>query len=86
MLWYQTGPYEAYYLTGRYQDVINLVNQTLSFLGSPILEESLYWRGLAREGLGDLEGAAADLIKAAEINPTSTDVLEQLDRLGVDYP
>ena len=86
MLWYQVGPYEAYYYTGRYQDVISLVNQTLSFLGSPILEESLYWRGRAREGLGDLEGAVEDLTKAAEINPTSTDVLSQLDRLGDYYP
>lgn len=86
MLWYQVGPYEAYFRTGRYQDVISLVNQTLSFLGPPVLEESLYWRGLAKEALGDMEGAYADLKKAAQINPTSTDVLAQLERLGVDYP
>ncbi len=86
MLWYQVGPYEAYFHTGRYQDVITLANQTLSFLGAPVLEESLYWRGLSKETIGDLEGAIVDLVKAAEINPTSTDVLEQLQRLGVAFP
>ena len=86
MLWYQVGPYEAYYHTGRYQDVITLANQTLSFLSAPILEESLYWRGLSNSALGDLNGAISDLVKAAEINPTSTDVLAQLQRLGVAFP
>jgi hypothetical protein len=86
MLWYQVGPYEAYYHTSRYQDVITLANQTLSFLGAPILEESLYWRGLSKEATGDIEGAIADLVRAAEINPTSTDVLAHLQRLGVTFP
>ena len=27
MMWYQSGPYEAYYQTGRYEDVIGLVIQ-----------------------------------------------------------
>jgi len=86
MLWYQIGPYQAYFHTGRYQDVISLANQTLSFLQAPILEESLYWRGLAKEALGDLDGAINDLTRAAEVNPTSTDVLVQLQRLGVVFP
>ena len=29
MLWYQTGPYFAYYYAGRFQDVISLADQTL---------------------------------------------------------
>jgi tetratricopeptide (TPR) repeat protein len=82
MLWYQTGPYAAYYYTGRHQDVVNLANTTLSFLDKPILEETLYWRGLAREAQGDLEGAIADYQKAAQINPSSTPAMEQLQRLG----
>jgi hypothetical protein len=86
MLWYQVGPYQAYYHSGRYQDVINLADQTLTFLSAPVLEETYYWRGLARESLGDLEGAIRDLRQAAEINPTSTDVLEQLRRLDVEAP
>ncbi len=30
MMWYQTGPYFAYFYSGRYQDVINLANVTLN--------------------------------------------------------
>ena len=29
IMWYQTGPYFAYYFSGRYQDTINLANTTL---------------------------------------------------------
>ena len=89
MLWYQTGPYEAYFHTGRYQDVINLANTTFSAFtaaGTPGLEETYYWRGLAREALGALDEAISDLRKAAQINPSSTPVLEQLQRLGVAAP
>ena len=85
-LWYQQGPYQAYYETGRYQDVITLADQTLFYLGKSILEESLYWRGLAKEALGDREGAIADLKKAAEINPISTDALIKLEELGITSP
>ena len=89
MLWYQVGPYEAYFHTGRFQDVINLANTTFSAFGAsdtPGLEETYYWRGLAREALGNLEGAIADLSKAARINPASVPSVEQLERLGVELP
>jgi len=85
-LWYQVGPYEAYYQTGRYQDVVNLANTTLAFLRVPLLEESLYWRGLAKEMLGDLDGAIADLKKSVEMNANFTPGYEQLQRLGVQSP
>jgi hypothetical protein len=55
MLCYQFGLYETYYHTARYQDVITLAHQTLSFLAASIVEDSLYWRGLSKERLGDLE-------------------------------
>ncbi len=45
--WYQTSPYQAYYFSGRYQDVINLANFTFETIDEPTLEETLYWRGLA---------------------------------------
>jgi len=82
MLWYQAGPYAAYYHTGRYQDVINLADTTLSIFSRPILEEALYWRGLAKEALGDLSGALADLERAYELNPYSTPAGEDLARLA----
>lgn len=70
IMWYQTGPYWAYYYSGRYQDVINLANTTLhETISEPTLEESLYWRGLAREALGNVDGAVADLSEAVRLNP-----------------
>lgn len=83
MLWYQLGPYQAYYHTGRYQDVLNLANQTLFTLGKPILEESLYWQGRAQEALGQVDQAVSSYRQAAVINPDSTPALAELQRLGV---
>jgi tetratricopeptide (TPR) repeat protein len=83
MLWYQAGPYEAYYHSGRYQDVLNLANQTLFTLGSPILEESLYWQGRAQEALGQNEQAVSSYRQAVAINPDSTPALAELQRLGL---
>jgi Peptidase_C39 like family/Tetratricopeptide repeat len=85
MLWYQVGPYEAYFQTGRYQDVIDLGNQTLANLGKPILEETLYWLGRAREAQGELDKAIFDYRRAYAINPTSTPAGVELERLGVEY-
>ena len=33
VMWYQDGPYEAYYHMARYQDIINLANTTFFALG-----------------------------------------------------
>jgi tetratricopeptide (TPR) repeat protein len=76
MMWYQSGPYEAYYHTARYQDVIDLANTTLSVFADPALEEAFYWRGLARRALGDLEGGQKDLNKAVRLNPNFTAAVE----------
>lgn len=86
MLWYQVEPYMAYFHTGRYEDVITLGNQTLNNVGGPILEESFYWLGRAREAQGDLEKAIYDYRRAVEINPNSTPAKEELQRLGVAAP
>ena len=84
IMWYQTWPYWAYYYTGRYQDVINLADTTLNdTISEPVLEESLYWRALAREALGDLDGAIADLQESVTLNPNFTPGWDQLNRLGV---
>jgi hypothetical protein len=84
IMWYQTGPYKAYFYSGRYYDVINLATQTLSNMSEPVLEESYYWRGLAREAVGDVPGAIEDLRAALNMHPGFTPALEQLQRLGVD--
>ena len=83
IMWYQTWPYWAYYYSGRYQDVINLANTTLiDTISEPVLEESFYWRALAREALGDTQGAIDDLREAVRLNPNFGAGWEQLSRLG----
>jgi tetratricopeptide (TPR) repeat protein len=83
MLWYQTGPYKAYYYSGRYQEVYELANYTLfETITDPILEESFYWRGLAKEQLGDLAGAIFDWQVCLELHPGWGDAIYELQRVG----
>jgi tetratricopeptide (TPR) repeat protein len=81
LLWYQDGPYAAYYHTGRYQDVINLAHSTLINVDKPVLEETYYWRGMAKAALGDQPGAIEDLQRAATLNPNSTPATQELQRI-----
>ncbi|MEW6567529.1 MAG: C39 family peptidase [Chloroflexota bacterium] len=82
ILWYQTGPYFAYYYTGRYSDVINLASLTLD-IPEPVLEESYYWRGLAREALGDVSGAIDDLRTCLQVHVGFAPCEAALERMGV---
>jgi tetratricopeptide (TPR) repeat protein len=81
LLWYQDGPYAAYYYAGRYQDVINLAHTTLVNVDKPVLEETYYWRGMAKAALGDQTGAVEDLGRADTLNPNSTPAGEELQRI-----
>jgi tetratricopeptide (TPR) repeat protein len=84
MIWYQTGPYWAYFYTGRYQDVINLATLTLSTPSvGPTLEESLYWRGMAAYALGDSAAAFADMRETVRLNPNFAAGLQRLREWGV---
>jgi tetratricopeptide (TPR) repeat protein len=82
MMWYQTGPYWAYYYAGRYQDVISLANVTLETVSKPTLEESLYWRGLAEQANGNVGAAVADLKLANHLNPGMAAIIQALQTLG----
>jgi hypothetical protein len=82
VMWYETGPYFAYYYSGRYWDVIGLATQTLDNMSEPVLEESYYWRGLAKEALGDVAGAITDYQSSLEHHPGFGPALSQLVRLG----
>jgi hypothetical protein len=86
LMWYQTGPYEAYYAVGRYQDVINLANTTFFWVGQAVLEESYYWRGLAEAALGQTNLAISDFEKAASLNPNYAPPRAELNKLGVTTP
>ncbi len=67
MLWYQFGPYKAYYETGRYEDVILLADVTLD--DRPYFEESFYYKGLALAAAGETAAAEENLERAAAFNP-----------------
>jgi len=82
IIWYETGPYTAYYYAGRYQDVINLATQTLGYMAEPVLEESYYWRALSYYALGETTRAVADLRTSLEYHPgfaPSVTMLEQIE-------
>jgi hypothetical protein len=83
MMWYQTGPYFAYYYMARYQDVINLATQTIDNVAKPYLEESFYWRGRALGAIGDAQKDIADQRIALKYHPGFTPSLDELARLGV---
>ncbi|MEP7134367.1 MAG: C39 family peptidase [Chloroflexota bacterium] len=81
MMWYQTGPYKAYFYAGRYQDVIDLANVTLSV--KPTLEESIYWRGRAEYMIGDTKSAVDDFREALRLHPKWSPAIQALQDLGV---
>lgn len=84
ILWYETGPYKAYFYTGRYNDVIRRADITLNEMKSERnLEESYYWRALAKSALGDTSGAINDLKEALKWHPGWSLAIEQLQALGV---
>lgn len=83
LMWYQTGPYWAYYYSGRYQDVISLANTTFETIEEDTLEESLYWRGLAYLAIGETDNAIADFREAVRINPNFTPGWQQLQAMGI---
>ncbi|MFN8531697.1 MAG: C39 family peptidase [Anaerolineae bacterium] len=56
MMWYQFGPFEAYFNVGRYDDVMTLVNTNLTN-GAQYVEETYYWQGRVLEAQGDRQGA-----------------------------
>lgn len=67
MLWYQFGPYEAYYQVGRYDDVVLLAETTLK--DRPYFEESYYYLGLTQSALQNPSAARENLEKARALNP-----------------
>jgi hypothetical protein len=79
MLWYQFGPYESYYAVGRYDDVIALADATLATTDN--LEESYYWRGMARLAQGDVEGARADFEAALHYHENWSPAVDMLARI-----
>lgn len=84
MMWYQTGPYFAYYYSARYQDVINLADTTLNdTIATPTLEESLLWRGRAYYMIGDTNSAIDNYRAALQVHANWFPAVQALQELGV---
>lgn len=66
------------------EDVINLSTTTLNAMSEPVLEESYYWRALAREALGDTKGAVKDLGSALKVHPGFGPAATKIEQLGVE--
>lgn len=81
MLWYQFGPYEAYYQTGRYEDVVLLADVTLK--DRPYFEESFYYKGIALAAQGDTNAARDNLEKAIAFNPNFAPAAVALEELEI---
>jgi len=84
MIWYQTGPYFAYYYSARYQDVVSLADTTLNdTISTPTLEESLLWRGRAYYMIGNTPAAIADYRAALQVHTNWFPAVQALQELGV---
>jgi hypothetical protein len=84
MMWYQTGPYKAYYYSNRFSDVISLADTTLNdTIAEPVLEESLYWRGMAYYMAGKTDLAVKDYRDALVVHPKWAAATVALQDLGL---
>ncbi len=82
MPWYQFGMYEAYNAVGRYEDVVEIARTQLNESGtSQFIEETYYYAGIAREGLGEVDRALSNYAEALNINSNFTPAQEARDRL-----
>ncbi len=80
MLWYQFGPFRAYYETGRYAEVIALADATIGT--AKHVEELFFWRGLAQQAAGDRAAARASWQRALELNPNYAEAQAALTAAG----
>lgn len=70
MMWYQFGPYMAYYEVGRYDDVLSLA--LASEKTTPYIEETYYYRGLVYAAQGKVDSAIFQFDKSIQYNSNFT--------------
>ena len=81
MLWYQFGMYEAYNAVGDYETTLALANATRNDGGGQYVEETFYYAGIAREGLGEQQRALNNYNEALNFNPYFTPAIEARNAL-----
>jgi tetratricopeptide (TPR) repeat protein len=80
MLWYQFGPFRAYYESGRYEELIALADATIATAGD--IEEAYYWKGLGLAAQGDTAGARQVWQRALELNSNYAEAASALSAIG----
>ncbi|MDE2853045.1 MAG: C39 family peptidase [Chloroflexota bacterium] len=81
MFWYQFGAWEAYYHTGRYDDMIRIARQNQNDGGGHYVEETYYYLGMAREGRGEIQKALENYDVTLSFNPNFSPAREAKERL-----
>jgi len=76
MLWYQFGPFRAYYEVGRHQEVVSLAEATIKTAVHD--EELFFWKGRSQMALGDMAGARASFEQAVKLRPSYQDAQSEL--------
>ena len=79
MLWYQFGPFEAFYETGQYDQVMSLVQINLNQADE--VEETFYWRGRVHAAQGRTAQARADFNRVLRFNPNFDAARSALNQL-----
>lgn len=88
ILWYQTGPYFAYFYSGRYTDVIEkATHNSIEMVRDdvPALEESYYWRGMAEIKIGENQAAIDDFYTCLKYHSGFDVCVKALNDQGI-YP
>jgi hypothetical protein len=88
ILWYQTGPFLAYYYTGRYSDVVEKATKNSIEMvrdDEPALEESYYWRGMAEIAMGRKDDGINDFYTCLEYHNGFSPCVQALNNQGI-YP
>jgi tetratricopeptide (TPR) repeat protein len=78
-LWYQFTPYEAYYNTGNYLQVLALVQSALN--STLDVEETYYWKGMAEAAQGQNAIAQEDFKRVLRFNPNFTLAADRLTEI-----
>ena len=84
MLWYQFGPFRAYYETGQYEALIALADATIRTAGN--IEETYYWKGLGLVAMGNVNAARQAWERAIELNASYSPASDALAKLEQPQP
>ena len=80
MMWYQFGPYIAYFNVERHDDVLALTTANLNN-GGQYVEETHYWQGRAYVAQGNIDEARRAFNAALSINPRFSAAQEALTEI-----